>query len=118
MEVELMHARLTVQKKTVSRQGREQLASHQAAQVRVIDSHTSDNYCHLRFAGHLDLVGGFTRQRLAVLHQALHNHLNHFLDVLRASCWVWPHVAAALSHQRRTECVPALAVRLYTILKL
>src|ERR1035438_5945019 len=61
MEVELMGTRLAIQDKTVPSQGREQLASRQASQVRVIDRHTSDNYCHLRLAGHLHLIGRLRR---------------------------------------------------------
>ena len=79
-----MRARLAVQNKAVPGQGRDQLTSRQAAQVRVIDRHASHNYCHLRLSAHLYLVGGFGRQRLAVLHEALYHHLDHFLDVLES----------------------------------
>src|ERR1035437_10350161 len=113
MEVEWMCARLAVQNNTVSGQSRDQPASRQAAQVREIDPHTSDNHCHLRLAGHLHLIGGFGRQRLALLHQALCNHLNHFLDVLESFLLGVAPGGATLPHQRRTVRVPTLAVRLY-----
>src|ERR1019366_8723219 len=113
MEVELMCARLAVQNETVSGQSRDQLASRQAAQVREIDPHTSDNHCHLRLAGHLHLIGGFGRQRLSMLQQALHNHLNHFLYVLESFLLGVAPGGATLPHQRRTVRVPTLAVRLY-----
>src|ERR1039457_2327516 len=108
-----MHACLAVQNKTVSGQGRDQLTSRQAAQVREIDRHTSDDYCYLRLAGHLHPIGGLGRQGLAVLHQAFYDHLDHFLDVLDCFLFGMAPRGAALPHQRRTVCVPALAVRLY-----
>ena len=101
-----MCARLAVQNETVSGQSRDQLASRQAAQVREIDPHTSDNHCHLRLAGHLHLIGGFGRQRLAMLQQALHNHLNHFLYVLESFLLGVAPGGATLPHQRRRVRVP------------
>src|ERR1019366_5774517 len=86
----------------ISGDGREQLASCQAAQVRIIDRHTSDNDRHL--------IGGFRRLALAVLHQALHNHLDYFLDVLESFLLGMAPRGAALPHQRRTVRVPALAI--------
>ena len=86
--------------------------------MREIDPNTSDNHCHLRLVGHLHFVGGFGRQRHAMLQQARYNHLNHFLDVLKSFLLGVAPGGAALPHQRRRVRVPALAVRLTTILKL
>ena len=61
-----MRTRLAVQNQTVSGQGRDQLMSRQAAELRVVDRHASDNYCHLGLAGYLHLIGGFGRQRRIV----------------------------------------------------
>ena len=50
-----MRAGLPVQNKSVPGQRRDQFASRQTAQVRVVDRRASDNYGHLRFPG--DVLG-------------------------------------------------------------
>ena len=50
---------------------------------------------------------------LTLLHHALHNHLNHFMDVLESLLLRMAPGSAALLHQRWTVCVPPLSVRLY-----
>src|ERR1035437_8241713 len=113
MEIELMRAGLPVQNKTVPGRRRDELASRQAAQVRVADGHASDDYGRLRFPGNLHLIGGVGRQGLTPLTHALHTPLNHLLDVLESFLLRIAPGGAALSHQRWTVCVPTLSIRLY-----
>lgn len=83
MVIDLVRPIPTIKSKPIADEAGNNLAGGEIPKQSVVEAHELDSDCHPRFYGYLDFISGFLRNMFAVLKHALHDHMDHVINVLQ-----------------------------------
>lgn len=111
--IALMAPGLGVQREPVPDESGDEFPRRERAQPAVVDRNALRSHDHMELQRYLHFVRGRLGDGFAVFAKLCYHHLHHLVDMAVGFLFGVTPSGCSLRLQRRTVCVPAIAVRLY-----